>query len=110
MSEVVVIAKLVPREGRLQDLLDVLAALVPRVHAEESGNLLYAVHRTRGEENGQVVMVERFASIEAFKAHGASATMAEHQPLLAAVLDGPAEVTVLDPVVFGESAKGSLAG
>jgi quinol monooxygenase YgiN len=55
-------------------------------------------------------MVERFASIEAFKAHGASATMAEHQPLLAAVLDGPAEVTVLEPVVFGEAAKGSLAG
>ena len=110
MSEVVVVAKLVPREGTLQDLLDVLARLVPRVHAEEPGNLLYAVHRVHDEENGPVVMVERFASIEAFKAHGASAAMAEHQPLLAAVLDGPPEVTVLDPVLLSDPAKGSLAG
>ena len=110
MSEVVVVAKLVPREGALQELLDILATLVPRVHAEEPGNVLYAAHRVRGEENGPVVMVERFASIEAFRAHGASAAMAEHQPLLAAVLDGPPEVRVLDPVVLGEAANGSLAG
>ncbi|MGA2755729.1 MAG: hypothetical protein ABSF58_00060 [Solirubrobacteraceae bacterium] len=55
-------------------------------------------------------MFERFASIEAFKTHGASATVAEHQPLLAAVLAGAAEVTVLDPVLFGEAVHGSLAG
>jgi hypothetical protein len=53
---------------------------------------------------------ERPPVVVAPSRHGASATMAEHQPLIAAVLDGPPEVRVLDPVVLGEAAKGSLAG
>ena len=102
-SEVVVVAKLFPHEGQLQSLLDVLGSLVPRVHAEEPGCLVYAPHLVHGEDDGPVVMIEKFASMDALEAHGATAAMIEHQPQLAAVLDRPVDVTLLDPLAVGDS-------
>jgi quinol monooxygenase YgiN len=111
MAEVVLIAKFVAKEGSLAELLDLLAVLAPRVQAEEPGCLRYAVHTVAGgEEPGTVVMVEAFASTAAYDEHRASATMAEFGPLLAALVDRPVEVTLLEPVAFGESAKGRVGG
>jgi quinol monooxygenase YgiN len=108
MSEVVVIAKFVAKEGRIQDLVDAFAALAPRIHTEEPGCLTYAVHRLRDDD--VVLMVEAFASPEAYAEHRASATMAEFGPILAALVAGPVEVTVLDPVVLGDRVKGRVGG
>lgn len=110
MAEVVLIAKFVAKEGRLADLLDAFAVLAPRVQAEEPGCLRYAVHTVSGEGTGTVVMVESFASDDAFAAHRDGATMAEFGPVLAALVDRPVEVTVLEPVALGESAKGRVGG
>jgi quinol monooxygenase YgiN len=105
MAEVVLIARFVAKKGRLAELLDVLAVLAPRVQAEEPGCLRYAVHTVAGEGTGTVVMVESFASDAAFAEHRESATM-----VLAALVDRPVEVTVLEPVAIGESAKGRVGG
>jgi quinol monooxygenase YgiN len=105
MSEVVVVAKLVPREGQMQTLLDVLNSLVPRVHAEEPGCLLYAPHVIRGQNDGPIVMIEKFASMQALEEHGATPAMIEHEPKLAAVLGGPVEVTLLDPLTLGDASQ-----
>jgi quinol monooxygenase YgiN len=110
MAEVVLIAKFVAKEGCLPELLDVFAVLAPRVQAEEPGCLRYAVHTVAGEGTGTVVMVESFASDDAFAEHRESATMAEFGPVLAALVDRPVEVTVLEPVAIGESAKGRVGG
>jgi len=55
-------------------------------------------------------MVESFASADAYDEHRASATMAEFGPVLAALVDRPIEVTLLQPVALGESAKGRVGG
>ena len=110
MAEVVLIATFVAREGRLAELLDVLGVLAPRVQAQEPGCLRYAVHTVAGEGTGTVVMIESFASDDAFAEHRESATMAEFGPVLAALVDRPIEVTVLEPVAIGESTKGRVGG
>lgn len=110
MAEVVLIAKFVAKEGRLAELLDVFGVLAPRIQAEEPGCLRYAVHTVAGEETGTVVMVEAFASADAYAEHRASATMAEFGPVLAALVDRPVEVTALEPVALGASAKGRVGG
>jgi quinol monooxygenase YgiN len=110
MAEVVLIAKFVAKEGSLADLLDLFGVLAPRVQAEEPGCLRYAVHTAAGEDAGTVVMVECFASQAAYDDHRGSATMAEFGPLLVALVDRPIEVTVLEPVSIGESAKGRVGG
>jgi quinol monooxygenase YgiN len=110
MTEVALIAKFVAKEGRLEELLDTFALLAPRIQAEEPGCLRYAVHTLAGEENSTVVMVESFASADAFEAHLANPTMAEFGPLLAALVAEPIEVTRLEPVAIGESAKGRVGG
>jgi quinol monooxygenase YgiN len=110
MAEVVLLAKFVAKEGAHPELLDVLAVLAPRIQAEEAGCLRYAVHTVAGEETGTVVMVESFASADAYDEHRASATMAEFGPVLAELVDRSIEVTVLEPVAFGESPKGRVGG
>lgn len=110
MASVVVIAKFVAREGQLRDLLDVFGSLAPRVHAEEPGCLTYAVHRLYGEHADTVVMVEAFASPEAYAEHRASATMAEFGPVLASLVAHPVEVTVLDAPPMGDPHKGQVGG
>lgn len=108
MSAVVVVARLEPQEGRVEDVITLLGELVPQIHAEEPGCLLYAVHRPR-EEGGPVMMVEKFASIEAFELHGGSETLGAYGPRLAELLSCPVEITVLDPVAFGDRAKCAIS-
>jgi quinol monooxygenase YgiN len=110
MAEVVLIAKFFAKEGSRAELLDVFAVLAPRIQAEEPGCLRYAVHTGAGEQDGTVVMVEAFESADAYDEHRASATMAEFGPVLAELVDRPIEVTLLEPVAFGESAKGRVGG
>jgi quinol monooxygenase YgiN len=55
-------------------------------------------------------MVEKFASIEAFEEHGASATMAEQHQVFEELLEGPIEVTLLDPMALGDPVKGRVGG
>jgi quinol monooxygenase YgiN len=68
------------------------------------------VHTVAGEGTGTVVMVESFASDRAVAAHRESMTMTEFGPVLAALVDRPIEVTILEPVAIGESAKGRVGG
>ena len=110
MAEVVLIAKFFAKEGSRAELLDVFAVLAPRIQAEEPGCLRYAVHTGAGEQDGTVVMVEAFASDDAYAEHIASATMAEFGPVLAALVDRPVEVTVLEPIALGQNAKGRVGG
>jgi quinol monooxygenase YgiN len=82
---------------------DALLAAVPKVHAEP-GCELYAVH----EGDGQFVMVERWETPEALKAHSRAEALTTLGGQLADKLAAPLDVRRLAPVPAGEAAKGAL--
>ena len=102
---VVVIATVHPLPGRRPEVLDVIAANVPTVHAEE-GCEVYAVHTAEDPE--RVVFVERWSSADALAAHAASAHMAATNERLAPMLAAPTEVFTAVAVPLGEPGKGAF--
>ncbi len=100
---VAVVATMVPKPGRLAQVLEIIADNVPTVHAE-AGCLTYAVNAF--EEPERVVFVERWASREALAAHGAAEHMARTGAALADLLEGPTEVLVGVTVAMGTPSQG----
>ena len=56
----------------------------------------------------RLMMVEKWASSEALRAHSKGAALAAQAPRLAGKLAGPAEVIVLQAVPAGDPPKGEL--
>jgi len=54
------------------------------------------------------MMVEKWASADALRAHSRAAALAAQAPRLDGNLSGPAEVVVLQAVPAGDPAKGQL--
>lgn len=96
-GEVVAASTMEPKSGRREDLLEVLAELAAQIRAEP-GCLHYSVHRPRGEADGPLLVIQRFASIEAFTEH--SASVADQIPRIAALLaTPPMPPTLFEPVL-----------
>ena len=100
---VVVTATIHPAEGRLAEVLEVLAGLVAEVH-QEPGCELYALH----VHGGDIVVVEKWSDPELLHRHSEGAVLARINEELAGLLAAPAEVTVLEPRPAGEQDKGAL--
>lgn len=98
-----VIATIWPKPEHRQDVLDVFREVVPKVHGED-GCELYALH----EADDRLVMVERWTSDEALRAHLAGPALVE----LDARLDGKtvrsADIVFVSPVPVGDPGKGAL--
>ena len=82
-----------------------LAKMMQATHERDEGCHLYALHAVAGDKS-RLVVIERWASKAALKAHA-------RQPHVAALadveaLDGLPEVTVLEPLNVGDLAKGAL--
>jgi len=101
---VVVLAVITPAPGRLDEVRRVLLELVPKVH-EEPGCERYALHE---RQDGALVMIERYASQQAFEAHGAGENLKALRSSLDGLLTGPFDVSVLTPLPAGDPEKGSL--
>jgi len=86
-------------------VIEALEIAADKVHASDDDCLLYAMHEG---PDGRIVMIEKYSSMEALKAHGKSAELAE----LAAALDGkltqPMDLQVLAPHSAGSPEKGAL--
>ncbi|MGW6483963.1 SDR family oxidoreductase [Streptomyces sp. NPDC055059] len=105
---VVAVSTMEPRNGRREDLLEVLAELAPQIRAEP-GCLHYSVHSTRGDAGGPLLVIQRFASIEAFTEH--SASVAGQIPRIAALLAAPpVPPTLFEPVPQPALAEGAANG
>jgi quinol monooxygenase YgiN len=102
MSEVIIIAKLTPREGRMNDLLEVFAKITPEFHDSEPGTLLYSVARP-AEGDGPVVVIEKYASTDALEVHREHLT--PHLPELEPLLAGEMDVMALSEMPFGDRKK-----
>ena len=100
---VVVVATIVPRPEHREEVIATITETVAKVH-EEDGCELYALHQA----DDRLVMVEKWASADALRAHSRGAALAALNPRLAGLVAGPSEVIVLDPVPAGDPAKGQL--
>ena len=99
---VVVVATLIPRPGRLQEVIDGFEAVNPLVH-DEPGCELYAAH-TDGE---RVVMVERWTTAADLDAHGSGPAIAELGRLHGDAVES-VEVLRLENLPFGQPEKATI--
>ena len=102
----IVVARVYPKPGRLQEVIDVYAGIVPLVH-QEPGCELFALH-TDGET---VFLVEKWATPADLQAHAAGPAYAQIEEIRTGVsdlVDHAADVWVLDNLPFGEAAKGTI--
>ena len=92
---ILIIAKLVVKPGKENELLEVTKPLIAGSNAEE-GCIEYILYRDR--ENGNVFhFVEKWKDMDAVKTHQAASHYIEAGPKLDAVLDDK-EVTFNEPV------------
>jgi quinol monooxygenase YgiN len=101
---VVVVATIQPRSGCRDQVLAALEDAVARVHAEDGGCELYALH----EDGDQLVMIEKWASPEALTAHSRSPAFTELAGRLEGNLETGLDVRVLTPRPAGTQMQGRL--
>lgn len=97
---VVAVSTLRPKEGQRDNLIALLAQLAPQIRAEP-GNLRYSVHAARDDDHGPLLVIQEFASAEAFSAH--SSAIAAQIPRLSALLQAPPA----PPALFGPVPSGA---
>ncbi len=88
-----VVATLNAQEGKGAELLAVWPELAAQVRAED-GCLGYDLHPVLGSDD-RFVVLERWASVDALKAHGVSPHMQEFGAVAAGLLAERAGVTIL---------------
>lgn len=104
---VVVVATVVPKPGRDEEVEAAFRTAVAATHAQDDGCELYALHRSiRGPEG--FVVVEKWSSADALRAHGGGAAFAALSADVADLLAEPLGVTVLQPLPAGDEALGRL--
>jgi quinol monooxygenase YgiN len=100
---VVVVATITPLPDHVDAVREALLTAVPKVHVEP-GCELYAVHEGRGE----FVMIERWESPEALKAHGSAEALTTLGGALNGKVTGAPAVLRLTAVPAGDPVKGAL--
>src|SRR5260370_3388938 len=99
----IVVARVYPKPGRLQEVIDVYAGIVPLVY-EEPGCELFALH-TDGET---VFVVEKWATPADLQAHAAGPAYAQIRAGINDLADHAPDGWVLDTLPFGQAAKRTL--
>ncbi|MGY1914683.1 putative quinol monooxygenase [Blastococcus sp. SYSU DS0973] len=100
---VVVVATITPKPDAVDAVREAILAAVPKVHAEP-GCELYALH----EADGVFVMVERWESPEALRAHGKAEALTTLGATLADKLAAPLDVRRLAACPAGDPDKGAI--
>ena len=105
---VVAVSTLEPKKGQRDHLLALPAEFAPQIRAEP-GCLRYSVHAMRGDDHGPLLVVQVYASIEAYTAH--SAAIAVQIPRLSALLQTPPAPPALYGLsIFGHSGLPTVTG
>jgi quinol monooxygenase YgiN len=99
----IVVARVYPKPGCLQEVIGVYAGIVPLVY-QEPGCELFALH-TDGET---VFVVEKWATPAGLQGHAAGPAYAQIRAGISDLVDHAADVWVLEPLLFGEVAKGTI--
>ena len=102
---IIIVATAFPAPEHREEVIAAFEAAIGKVHAEEDGCELYALHEG---PDGRLVMIEKYASDEAVAAHRAGAGLAALRDALGGKLSAPMDVQVLAPHPAGSPAKGAL--
>lgn len=92
-----VIARLKIQEGKNEEFESIFSELAAAVHAKESGNNFYALHRSR-DDNTAYVVLEQYEDQAALDAHGQSDHFKTIGAKMGGCLAGRPEVEYLDAV------------
>jgi quinol monooxygenase YgiN len=101
---VVVVATVHPIAEHRDEVLAAFVDAIGHVHAEDDGCELYALH----EGPDRLVMIEKWSSAEALKAHGATDVLKTLGAALAGKTVGALDVQVLTPHPAGTAELGTL--
>ena len=93
---VAVIAKIGAKEGKADELVQLIKDILPSVKKEE-GTLYYTVNRDRSDPN-LVVVVEKYKDDEAFQAHSSTPHLAELFGKAQPLLKGDMELMMMDEI------------
>ena len=102
-SPKIVVARVYPKPGRVREVIDVYARIVPLVY-QEPGCELFALH-TDGET---VFAVEKWATPHELQGHATGPAYAQIRAGISDLDDHAPDVWILDPLSFGEAAKGTI--
>ena len=91
---ITVIAKLPLQEGKAEETITRIKALMKKVATEE-GTLLYSLNRKSSDPN-TLIFVERYKDKAALAAHSATPHFKEFSGKLATVLAGKPDIAVLE--------------
>src|SRR5258708_37231038 len=94
----IVVARVLPKPDRLQEVIDVYAGIVPLVY-REPGCELFALH-TDGET---IFVVEKWATPADLQGHAAGPAYAQIRAGISDLVDDVPDVRVLAPLLFGEA-------
>jgi quinol monooxygenase YgiN len=103
-DEVVVVATIIPKPERRDDVRAALIHAIGRTHAEDEGCLLYALH----ESDGGFCMIEKWASADALTVHGSGPAITELGPTLSDALASAPDLQVYKAVAAGTEGQGRL--
>lgn len=101
---IIVTASFTPKDGAYERVVAALSPAIAEVH-EEPGCLLYAIHES---PNGQIMMIEKWESVELLDAHGAGDAVKRLNASLDGLLQEPVEVTRMAPIPAGTAHQGAL--
>ena len=104
MSAVIVVATAFPIQEHRAEVVAAFEAAMTKVHSEEPGCELYALH----EGDDRLVMIEKYASQDAVDQHIKGAGLAGLRAAVEGKLSSPIDVQVLVPHPAGSTDKGAL--
>jgi quinol monooxygenase YgiN len=102
---VVIVATAFPVPEHRAEVIAAFEAAMDRVHGEEHGCELYALHEGR---DGRLVMIEKYASQDAVAEHIKGGGLAGLRAALDGKLSREIDVQVLEPHPAGMADKGAL--
>jgi len=91
-----VIAKIGVKEGKADELVQLLKEILPSVKNEE-GTVYYTVNKDRANPN-LVVVIEKYKDDAAFQAHSTTPYLAELFAKSQALVEGDMELMMMDEV------------
>jgi quinol monooxygenase YgiN len=101
---VVVVATIYPLVDHMPAVIEALEVTIARVHAEDAGCELYALH----EMGDRLIMIEKWESAEALAAHSGGPALEQLGPELDGKLARAADVQVMQPHPAGTARQGAL--
>jgi (4S)-4-hydroxy-5-phosphonooxypentane-2,3-dione isomerase len=102
MTPVTYIVRMVAKEGKAEEVLDLLLVNPRRIEAGEPGNIAFGVHRSTDNPN-EFWLYETWESEAAVEAHESGEEFVRYKAALRPLVDG-------DSVVFGNTVPIKVLG